>query len=137
VQVEFALVALTLFLIMFGVVEMERMLLVYNTLANSTKAGVRYAIVHGSDRHSTGVTGQSSEDDHTQVDAVVTELARAGTLNPARLTVTVTYTACAGCFNSNEPGSTVFIDAVYAYDPFSILPLSVNLHSGSIGKITF
>ena len=143
VQVEFAFVALTLFLVMFAVVELERMLLVYTTVANSTKAAVRYAIVHGDDRSGSGVIGPSSAGSHANVDAVVTNLARAGSLNPSNLTINVTYAACTSppatdpCTTSNHPGSTVRVEAIYAYDPFTVLPLSVNLRSVSQGKITF
>jgi Flp pilus assembly protein TadG len=138
VQVEFALVALTLFLVIFAIVELERMLLVYTTLANSTRAAVRYAIVHGNDRSGTGVNGPSTSGSHSNVDAVVTTLASAGALNASNLTVTVTYTPCSGCGGtSNSPGSTVSVQAVYAYDPFTALPLNVNLSSVSKGIITF
>ena len=137
VQVEFALVALTLLLVVFGIVELERMLLVYGTLANSTRAGVRYAIVHGNDRSGTGINGPSSSGSHTNVDSLVTTLAGAGSLSASHLTVTVTYTACSGCANSNDPGSTVSVQAVYAYDPFTALPLNFNLSSVSKGIITF
>ena len=142
VQVEFALVAVTFFLVMFGIVEMERMLLVYNTLANATKAGARYAMVHGHDRHSSGAVGPSSspaEGGHANVDNVVIALAKAGTLNSAKLTVTVTYdrSNCSVCSHDNDPGSKVTVSAVYAYDPFTVLPVSVNLTSGSQGIITF
>ena len=137
VQVEFALVAFTLFLVVFATVEMERMMLVYTTLANSTKMATRYAIVHGYDRLGSGVTGPSTSASHANVDAVVTFLATAGTLDPNKLTITTTYTACTGCPASNYPGSTVSVEAVYAYDPFTVLPLSVNLRSVSQGKIAF
>ena len=40
---------LTVIMLLF-VVEMGRMLLVYTTVANAARAGVRYAIVHGSTR---------------------------------------------------------------------------------------
>ena len=140
VQVEFAFMAITLFLVIFAVVEMERMLLVYTTLANSTKAAVRYATVHGYDRQGGGVTGPSTAGSHANVDAVVTDLARAGSLNPDNVTVTVTYTACTPatqCPTSNYPGSRVSVEAVYPYDPFTVLPLTVNLRSVSHGIITF
>jgi Flp pilus assembly protein TadG len=135
--VEFALVAVMLFMVIFGVVEMERMLLVYTTLANSTRDAVRYAIVHGNDRTGTGVNGPSASGSSANVVSVVQNLASAGTLNSARLTVTVTYAACSGCVASNAPGSTVSVRAVYAYDPFTALPLNVNLSSVSEGVITF
>lgn len=140
VQVEFAFMAVTLFLLIFGVVELERMLLVYTTLSNATKAAVRYAIVHGSDRVGTGFTGPSADGSHANVDSVVTDLASAGTLKASNITVNVTYTACtpaAQCPFSNSPGSTVSVEAIYPYDPFFVLPFTVNLRSVSQGIITF
>ncbi len=45
--VEFALVAPAFFLLLFAVIEGGRFILYYQTLANSTREGARYAIVHG------------------------------------------------------------------------------------------
>jgi Flp pilus assembly protein TadG len=136
VQIEFALVALTLVLLFFGIVEMERMLLVYTALANSARAGVRYAMVHGSDRSGSGITGPSSSGSYGNVQNTVKAVASAGTINTANLTINVSYTACPGC-NSNDPGSTVSVQVIYPYDPFTALPLKVNLSSTSEGVITF
>jgi Flp pilus assembly protein TadG len=131
--VEFGIVAVLLFTVLFGVIEMERMLLVYTTLANSTRAAVRYAIVHGSDRNATdgAVNGPSSGGSYANVQSVVRNLANAGSLNTGDLTVTVSYAP------SNAPGSTVSVKAVYAYDPFTALPIKVNLTSVSEGVVTF
>jgi Flp pilus assembly protein TadG len=137
VQVEFALVALSLFFLFFGIVEMERMLLVYTALSNSARAGVRYAMVHGSDRTGTGATGPSSSSAHTSVQDAVKTMASTGTINTANLTVNVNYTACPACTNSNDPGSTVSVQVIYPYDPLTALPLTVNLSSISEGIITF
>jgi hypothetical protein len=46
-MVEFALVAPVFFLLLFGVIEAGRFILYYETLANATREGARYAIVHG------------------------------------------------------------------------------------------
>jgi Flp pilus assembly protein TadG len=46
-MVEFALVAPVFFLLLFGVIEGGRFVLYYQTLANATREGARYAIVHG------------------------------------------------------------------------------------------
>jgi hypothetical protein len=46
-MVEFALVAPVFFLLLFGVIEAGRFILYYQTLANATREGARYAIVHG------------------------------------------------------------------------------------------
>ena len=48
-------VLLGLMFLVFGGIEMDRMLLVYTTLANATRAGLRYAVVHGVDINAAGV----------------------------------------------------------------------------------
>lgn len=45
---EFALVAPIFFLLLFGVIEAGRLVFFYEALSNATRAGARYAIVHGS-----------------------------------------------------------------------------------------
>ena len=52
--VEFALVVFLLLLLTFAGIEFDRMVLVYTTVAHATRTGVRYAIVHGSDRTGIG-----------------------------------------------------------------------------------
>jgi hypothetical protein len=46
-MVEFALVAPVFFLLLFAVIEGGRFILYYETLANATREGARYGIVHG------------------------------------------------------------------------------------------
>src|ERR1051325_7272361 len=48
-MIEFTISAFVLILIMLAALEFDRMLLAYTSLCNATKAGVRYAIVHGND----------------------------------------------------------------------------------------
>jgi len=45
--VEFALVAPVFFLLLFAIIEGGRFILYYETLANATREGARYGIVHG------------------------------------------------------------------------------------------
>src|SRR5437762_13865930 len=45
--VEFSLTILFIFLLFIGMLEMIFLMYAYNTLADSAKEGVRYAIVHG------------------------------------------------------------------------------------------
>ena len=121
--VEFSFVALLLFMVLFGMFEIDRMVLVSTALADSTRAGVRYAIVHGSDN---AVTTD-------QVKTVNKNYASTGILNTANLNFpTLTYTP------NNQPGSKVDITVTYQYDPFtSYFPLSVTLSSTSQGIITY
>jgi Flp pilus assembly protein TadG len=132
--VEFALCAFLLLMVVFGVIEMQRLLLVYTTLNNAARVGVRYAITHGQDRASgSGVDGPSSAIDHTQVDTVVKNFASAGLLTTSNLVITVTYP------DATQPGDRVKVNVKYTYDPIIgwFTPLRVTLGSTSWGRITF
>lgn len=120
--VEFALIGFLLVLVLLASLEFGRMLLVYTTVANAARAGCRYAITHGSDNAATVA----------QIKAVVTNFAGAAPLSSANLTVEVTYPD-----TTTTPGSRVDVKAVYSYDPFTILPLSVPLGTISEGVITY
>jgi hypothetical protein len=47
--VEFSIVSLFLFMLLFGIIEMGRFLLVYNVVSNSAQEGVRYGIIRPRD----------------------------------------------------------------------------------------
>ena len=124
-----------LIIMLLGVVEMGRLLLVYTTLAKSARAGARYAIVHGAYRTGSGVNGASGPGNVAQVQTVVKNLAGAGLLNTASLTVAVAYPN-----GTNTAGSPVTVTVSYTYDPlipyFNSL-LSTGMGSTSEGVITF
>jgi len=130
--VEFGIVAFLLIMVIFGVVDMCRMVLVYSTVANGARIGVRYAIVHG--------TNSPITDTSNSVQNVVKGYLRAGTVNAANANVTVAYpdpagTATSGC---TDPGCRVTVTVSYPYDLLSsYFPLSVTLGSTSQGVITF
>jgi Flp pilus assembly protein TadG len=133
--IEFSIVSLLLFTVVFATIEFNRMLLIYTAVANAARAGARYAIVHGSSRTGTGVDAASGPGANpSQVVTVVQTYAGASPLNPSRLTIHVTYPN-----SSNAPGNLVRVAVTYAYDPFtwSTLPLAVNLGSQSQGIIEF
>src|SRR5207248_5044984 len=67
--IEFTAVLLLLVMAIFGVIETGRMMLAYIALADGARAGVRYAIVHGS--YSTSPSGYS---DTSLVQAQVTNI---------------------------------------------------------------
>src|SRR5437899_4111058 len=61
--IEFAVSILFILLFMLGMIEIVMLLHTYNTLADSAKEGVRYAIVHGSGNASpSGPTGATAFD---------------------------------------------------------------------------
>jgi Flp pilus assembly protein TadG len=140
--VEFSLVAVMLTILMLGVFEMGRMVLVYTTVANAGRAGTRYAITHGSTRCDTpsscgsGVDGPSGPADNpTQVVTLIKNIGSAGLLDINRLVITVHYP---DPFPSNAVGQRVNVTVVYPYDPFTtFFPLRVRLGSTSQGIITF
>lgn len=133
--VEFSLIAFTFIIVLLGVVEMGRMLLVYTTMANAARAGARYAIVHGGERTGTGVNGPSGPGNTAQVQTVVQNFASAGLLNTSNLTINVTYPT-----GLNTAGSPVSVTVTYPYDPLVIFfnsMLSTTMGSTSEGVITF
>jgi hypothetical protein len=97
-------VAGLLFLVIFGVVESERRLQVYTTLASSTWAAVHGAIVHGNARNVAGGDRGSVPRPRTPNGVfVVQNLASAGSLNTANLTITVSYSEGTGSPVSRYP----------------------------------
>lgn len=135
--IEFAIVTFLLMLVIFASIEFDRMMLVYTTLANSARAGARYAIVHGETRTGTGDPA-SGATGHTNVDTVVKNFAGAGMLRTSNLNVTVDYPASTSSSDpGNKRGSLVVVTVTYPYDPFTVLPLTVTLRSSSRGIIVF
>jgi Flp pilus assembly protein TadG len=129
--VEFGLTILILLIFIAGIIEMGRLVLAYTTVANSARAGARYAIVHGADLTS-GASGPGN--DPPAVLTVVKNFASAGTIVLNDSNISVRYSP------SNTAGSTVTVTVVYTYSPmfgyFSSL-LNVRLGSTSQGVITF
>jgi len=133
--VEFSVVAVLTVIMLLFVVEIGRMLLVYTTVANAARAGVRYAVVHGSTR-TAGSTVDSAAGpgaDPTQVVTVVKNFASGGLLTTSLLVVHVTYPGA-----SNAPGQFVTITAVYPYNPLTTyFSKTLRLGSSSQGVIVF
>lgn len=126
--VEFAISAVLVVMMLVGVFEMCRMVLVYTAVGNAAKTGVRYAIVHGA----------NSPVSVTDVKNVVKNFMKAGPLNTANpgLDIQVTYEDGAG---THPPGKSVLVTVVYPYDPLTsyfTLP-TINLRGKSQGVITF
>jgi Flp pilus assembly protein TadG len=136
--IEFALISFMFVILLTGVVEMGRMVLVYTTIANAARAGARYAIVHGGDRSgpgATGVNGASGPGNVTNVQTVVKNFASAGLVNISALTITVSYPN-----GNNKAGSPVTVQVAYTYDPFVNYfgtLLNRSLGSTSQGIITY
>jgi Flp pilus assembly protein TadG len=131
--IEFALISFMFVIVLAGVVEMGRMVLVYTTIANAARAGARYAIVHGADQ-TASPSGPGNPCTCPDVKTVVKNFASAGLVNISALTITVSYP------NGNTAGSPVSVTVAYTYDPFvnyfSTL-LNKSLGSTSQGIITY
>jgi Flp pilus assembly protein TadG len=133
--VEFSVVTLMTVIMLLFVVEMGRMVVVYTTVANAARAGVRYAIVHGSSR-AVGTTINSASgpaSNPAQVLTVINNFAGAGLLTTSLLVVNVTYPG-----GSNAPGYSVKITVVYPYDPLTTyFSKTLRLGSAAQGIIVF
>jgi Flp pilus assembly protein TadG len=125
--IEFAVVALLFFMLLFVFIEFARMFLVYNAVASSARVGVRYAIVNGSgDGSRTAATVD-------QIRIVVQNFAGAAPLVKDEVAVIVNRP----CTN---PGCQVEVIAAYPYRPFLryFFPDPViNMGSTSSGRIAF
>jgi Flp pilus assembly protein TadG len=132
--VEFSLVLVMTMILLLGVVEISRMVLVYTTVANSARAGARYAVVHGSNRTGSGADGPSGPANNpAQVVTVIKNFASAGLLQTSNLVITVNYPGA-----SNLPGQLLSVTVIYPYDPFTrYFPLRVRLGSVTQGVILF
>jgi Flp pilus assembly protein TadG len=123
--VEFAVVCFLLMMVLMGVVEIARLLLVYNTISNAARVGARFAVVHGSDNSASVST----------IQGVVNGYLGAGGVNTTTASVYVNYPDTGSC---TAPGCRVTVSVSYPYDPFtSYFPISVSLGSTSQGVITF
>jgi Flp pilus assembly protein TadG len=133
--VEFAIVSFVLLCLLFGGIEAVRALFVYTNLADAAKAGVRYAITHGSDRAAgSGEDGASTAGDYHLVTDRIKGYASGFDLS--QLNITVTYEG-----NDNTPGRYVDVLVQYTYSPLTALPLfqmsGFKISASSRGIITF
>lgn len=128
------MVALLTMILMLGIVEISRMVLVYVTVANAARAAARYASVHGATRSGSGADGPSGPGANpAQVVTVARNFASAGLLSTSNLIIAVSYPG-----GSNLPGQVVSVSVIYPYDPLTTyFPLRVRLGSISKGVIVF
>ena len=147
--VEFAVTIIACLALMFGVIEISRIMLCYTTVANAARIGARYAItnstVPSATVNSIGVTAIQ-----TSVRTVVKNFAAAGTvtLSDSNIGVdfflpdgtsppacTSTSVSCAG----TTPGNQVRVTVTYPYVPLlTYYSLgTINLSSTSQGVITW
>jgi Flp pilus assembly protein TadG len=139
-MVEFSLIAVMFVMLLLGVIEMGRMILVYTTIAHAAKYGERYAIVHGYFRTGTTDTTATVTDIQTQVQ----KFSGIAPLITSNVNVAVnypTYTVGGTTFcGTNAAGCPVQVKVSYPFAPllgyFNSM-LSVTLSSTSEGVITY
>jgi len=145
--VEFSLILLPALTLLFGAIEMGVLVLSYNTLADAARAGVRYAIVHGSSRSGSGTDGPSGPADNpanvvAQVQNILTAAGlptATGTTCPpsgaGTVAIVVNYPG-----GQNTTGQIVTVQACYGYTPlvsFLPLPSLINISSTTQGTICY
>lgn len=132
--VEFSIIGIAFFIMVFGMIDAGRAVWNYNTLSHATREGTRYAIVHGAD--SSNPSGPDSENFTPPSDDVMVRetIEKYGSgLDPGRLTVTSEWLD-----GSNARGNNVKVTSSYEYEPmFNFFgALSFTLSSSSTMQIT-
>ena len=133
-MVEFSLLGIVLFIMVFGMIDAGRAVWNYNTLSHATREGTRYAIVHGAD--SSNPSGPDSVNFTPPSDDVMVRqtIEKYGSgLDPDRLTVAAEWLD-----GSNERGNSIKVTSSYDYEPmFNFFgALSFTLSSSSTMEIT-
>ena len=110
---EFALAGLGLFMLILGTIDVGRAVWNYNTLAQATREGTRYAIVHGvhsSDPSGPGSSYYTPPNQDTKVTERVQTFAKG--LDPALLTVEAEWPD-----GTNEVNQRIRVTSRYTYEP--------------------
>ena len=110
--VEFALILPVLLALVMGVFDLGRGVLYYNLLAEATREGARFAVVHGS--LSGSPAGPSPDNE------AVAEVVRDHALNLAADGLIIHSTWPDG---NNNRGSRVRVEASFEFRPVSLIPL--------------
>jgi hypothetical protein len=141
--VEFALVAPVFFLLLFAVIEGGRFILYYETLANATREGARYAIVHGWKSYCPSGTMPPGEPiptascyDPTGASIVQKVKDSAFGLLGTTVAVTPTWLATDGVSpGNNGRDNTIHVVAAYTYTtiiPLPLPPISITAESSLV-----
>ena len=144
---EFAMVALVALMLILGIVEFGRLLLVYTTVADAARIGTRYAITHGTPPAGPSTTGTATSTDVSNMQSAVQTVVKSFlapatvNINAAGLSINTTFpnkvcgsSTCTG----TTPGNLVQVTVSYPYDLLiSYFPINVTLSSTSEGVITW
>ena len=113
--VEFAMVGLIFFIVVFGTIDVGRAVWNYNTLSQATREGARFAVVHGA---RCDAEAGCSAADLAAVEAKVIE--NAAGLNSSQVTVAVDWVCRTGLVSDcNEVWDHVTVTSEYDYAPMS------------------
>ena len=135
--VEFSVIALILLTVIFGTVEIGRLMLTYEAIADASRAGVRYAITHGHDRLGAGADGPSGPAANPpNVTTVIQNFTTAAGLAAGSLSISVSYPD-----GNNLVSNRVTVTTSYSYTPVAaFLPFlsgPIGLSSTSQGTICY
>lgn len=127
--IEFAVSALVLFPLLFGVMDISRALYTYHFVSYAAQQGARYAAVHGGDWTNicTSATQNACETTQSLTQTYVQSLTTTGIIGSsvtvamtdiAHQTVTTTTTGCTSSTtdNSNEKGCLVSVQVSYVFN---------------------
>lgn len=139
--VEFAMAALITLLLILGVIEFSRIMVVYSTLADAARLGARWAVTHGT------IPGETPDVSTIEagVQAVVQKFLAPGTVNIKTAVITTSFPnlGCSGSALSlsctgTSPGNAVQVSVSYPYDLLvHYFPLSITLSTTSEGVFTW
>ena len=133
-MVEFSMLGIVLFIMVFGMIDAGRAVWNYNTLSQATREGTRYAIVHGADSSDPSGPGSGYYTPPSSDVMVRQTIEKFGSgLDPGRLTVAAEWPD-----GSNARGDSVRVTSSYEYEPmFNFFgSLSFTLTSSSTMEIT-
>lgn len=121
---EFAVSAVVLFTLIFGIMEFARAMYIYHFVSYAAQTGTRYAIVRGSTWKtacSSSTSGMACNAANTDVTTYVKSIAPNG-VDTSKLTVTTTWPGTAGgssgatcTTTTNNPGCLVQVTVSYSF----------------------
>jgi Flp pilus assembly protein TadG len=132
---EFSLSVWMVFLVIFLIFEFCMSVYTYSVLSNAAREGIRYAVVHGTDRSScSGPSSGCGDTGGSKVTAVVRDYASLSFHDISGMTVSPTWPD-----GTSTPTSRVKIVVSYPYIPYLQVPGfdSPTIHVTAEGRIVF
>ena len=133
-QVEFCLSVVILMFLIFWAFEMAMLMYTYVVIGAAAKAGVRYAIVHGTQSSTcSGPSTGCGDSTGTNVKNVVTTYASYSLHDTSAITVQTNYLD-----SSSKAPSRIQIKVAYTYIPYITLPWTApTLVASAEGRIVY